>query len=427
MPLIDFEKISKFSIALLLVSTTALAAQEKVEMEDSTLSKKLAIKTKSNIVYSDNFMTIAVKKDGSVWAWGKSKKGNPDSKKPFSPERISGLSNIRSVFFAYETALALDKNGHVWSWGSNSNGQLGYPTEYGKPSTPRMIEALNNVVEIFEYAGTSFFLLADGSIYGIGSNSSGILEENDRDENLALRKIQSIPPMKRLSVNRGIAVAIDHDGKVWTWGASGDLSGRPGATPSYEQSQSGAYRYSAEQYKKAYTPPGIVDLPGKAVDIATADAVVVLLEDGAVWSWGYARQGQIGRLTSKGNIDDPTPARIKGLSRIVEIAAGSESFTALTDTGDLIAWGACVDGPIPQAPLPPNQAREPVYIKKSLKVMGLTSGWGYLDNNGDWWSWGNNNYGTRGTGAAVGYNISEQDLTKEYFLTHEKADWNYFH
>ncbi|MFA6016001.1 MAG: hypothetical protein WC742_13125 [Gallionellaceae bacterium] len=85
--------------------------------------------------------TVALKGDGTVWQWGMDLTKptnfaafvNPDT--PLSgvlptqtPTRVAGLTGITTIAAGSYHTLALKNNGTVWAWGYNGHGQLGNNT-----------------------------------------------------------------------------------------------------------------------------------------------------------------------------------------------------------------------------------------------------------------------------------------------------------
>lgn len=418
------------ALAASLLLASPQSSPAKVQRPEGSLRQPLVLSPKRHIVHASQGFVIAVKQDGSVWTWGYDYKGRlargeRQGRNDALPGQAEGLRNIISVMTSFDSLFALDAEGHVWSWGGNQFGELGRPASRTDSAVPQRIEGLDGVVEMAVNSGTTFFLRHDGSVWGVGFNEDAVLGPENREAGLGLTRVSGIPPMKRIASGSGIVAAIDEGGQLWTWGNRGELSGRPDMPRSFEEAAGGGRFYSRDRQQRIHVPPGIVTLPKKVVDVAVGDAVVALLEDGTVWSWGEAKRGQIGRRVKDEQHFDPVPGRIPGLSRVVQIAGTGLSFTAATEDGDVVAWGASVNKPTPQAPFAVTQAREPRYIKKGVPVWQLTSGgWGYLDKQGNWWSWGLNSYGTRGNGTA--YSDSKKAPGGRYYRTPEMAHWNYF-
>ena len=74
------------------------------------------------------YHTIAIKTDGTLWAWG----GNGDGQlgdgtyvDKNSPVQIGIATNWASISAGYAYTIATQTNGSLWAWGLNNNGQLG--------------------------------------------------------------------------------------------------------------------------------------------------------------------------------------------------------------------------------------------------------------------------------------------------------------
>lgn len=72
--------------------------------------------------------TIAVKTNGTLWAWGKNNNGQVgDGTGTYrsSPVQIGSLSTWSSVSAGYYHSTSIKTDGTLWAWGQNTNGQLG--------------------------------------------------------------------------------------------------------------------------------------------------------------------------------------------------------------------------------------------------------------------------------------------------------------
>ena len=82
----------------------------------------------------DNVSTInnggspfAVKKDGSLWAWGNNDYGQlgvGDTNDRLSPAKV--MDNVSTINVSdHISTFAVKKDGSLWAWGRNGVGQLG--------------------------------------------------------------------------------------------------------------------------------------------------------------------------------------------------------------------------------------------------------------------------------------------------------------
>jgi alpha-tubulin suppressor-like RCC1 family protein len=85
---------------------------------------------------------LALRKDGTVWAWGgndKGQLGDGTTTGRATPVQVSGLTGVTAMAAGYSHSLALRGDGTVWCWGDNEAGQLGD----GKPRMmPAPVKAL---------------------------------------------------------------------------------------------------------------------------------------------------------------------------------------------------------------------------------------------------------------------------------------------
>ncbi len=66
---------------------------------------------------------LAIKRDGSLWAWGDNDMGqlgiDPHNRYPhLSPRRV-GTGLWRAVGVGYEFSVAIRRDGSLWAWGNN--------------------------------------------------------------------------------------------------------------------------------------------------------------------------------------------------------------------------------------------------------------------------------------------------------------------
>ncbi len=92
--------------------------------------------TEVTAVAAGGYHTLALKNDGTVWAWGENIQGQlGDGTRTgcrLTPVRVSGLTGVVSVAGGNWHSLALKNDGTVWAWGENIQGQLGDGTTTGR-------------------------------------------------------------------------------------------------------------------------------------------------------------------------------------------------------------------------------------------------------------------------------------------------------
>jgi len=72
--------------------------------------------------------SIALKNDGTVWAWGDNgygQLGTGNNASQNIPVQISNFTDVTAIAVGDYHSMALKSDGTVWNWGNNSNGQLG--------------------------------------------------------------------------------------------------------------------------------------------------------------------------------------------------------------------------------------------------------------------------------------------------------------
>jgi alpha-tubulin suppressor-like RCC1 family protein len=122
---------------------------------------------------------VVVKADGSVWAWGSNysnqiANGNPWSVFQIAPVQVPNLADVAKVASNSDHSLALLKDGTVWAWGANNLGQLGDGTTQAR-QRPVQVTGLSNVVAIATNWSYSMAMKTDGTVWTWGDGSSGTL------------------------------------------------------------------------------------------------------------------------------------------------------------------------------------------------------------------------------------------------------------
>ena len=103
--------------------------------------------------------TLAVKTDGTLWAWGRNnygQLGQGDITNVSSPVQIGALTDWLYVNCGRDASYAIKSDGTLWAWGNNAYGQLGQDdiTHRSSPVQVGSVDTWNSIstVEYFLYA-----------------------------------------------------------------------------------------------------------------------------------------------------------------------------------------------------------------------------------------------------------------------------------
>ena len=264
-------------------------------------------------IAASNFHSHVIGYAGTLYTWGGDGEGGEEEgtigpigvgerREPtLHPEELidpPDFRNLRSIVTAVNHSLCVDHDGNVWSWGSQlvKNGQLGHPDM--KPRwRPAKILALYEdqdeairLPRILQAAGGddfSLLLTATGEVRSFGINWQGQL---------------------------GLGVS-----------GKGNIRSHPMESPPIA----------------GFDGRRVVEISAGSLHSTAVD------EAGGLWTWGHGEGGRLGlglgcfSRHQGHNVVRNRPCRVMLLSRerIVHANAGGEHTLAVTDQGQLYAWG----------------------------------------------------------------------------------------
>jgi uncharacterized repeat protein (TIGR01451 family) len=157
---------------------------------------------------------LAVKSDGTVWAWGENRfgeLGDGTTASRLTPVQVAGLTNVKAVAAGQHFSLALKQDGTVWTWG-------GTP---GTASPPTQLAELSNIVAVDAGQQHAIALKSDGTVWTWGANFDGELGDGTNQSNSTPRQVSGLGIAVGVAAGNAHSVALLSDGTVRAWGGNG--------------------------------------------------------------------------------------------------------------------------------------------------------------------------------------------------------------
>ncbi|KAK4294466.1 hypothetical protein Pmani_032901 [Petrolisthes manimaculis] len=275
-----------------------------------------------------------VSQEGKVYACGEGTGGRLGlghcSNIPI-PRQITALSQYVvkkvAVHSGGRHAMALTVDGKVFSWGEGEDGKLGHGNRlsYDKP---KLVEALKSkrIRDIACGSSHSAAITSCGELYCWGLGEYGRLGLGDTSTQLRPKLVKSLLGQRVIQVACGSrdaqTLALTSEGMVYSWG-DGDFGklGRGGS-------------------EGCALPQNIERLNGLGVCQIECGAQfsLTLTKSGQVWTWGKGDYFRLGHGTDQ-HVRRPT--LVEGLrgKRVIHVAVGALHCLAVTDAGQVYAWG----------------------------------------------------------------------------------------
>lgn len=243
----------------------------------------------------------ARKEDGSAWSWGTpAYLGSGGSGSTGSTQRVtqndgSAFTGVADVSSGYVHSLAVRSDGSVWAWGDNSEGEIGDGSNTRRlhpvPVTDASGNPLLGAAAVSGGWRYSLALKTDGTVRAwgyalmgrLGNNNTGSAVRSWRNP-VTVLQVGGTPlsGVTQIDAGEDHAIALKSDGTTWIWGNG--QAGRLG---------------DGQRNTMAYVAQRLNDSTGAAIGngvqvSAGSDHSVLVRSDGTVYAWGINTFGQLG-------------------------------------------------------------------------------------------------------------------------------------
>ena len=177
-------------------------------------------------IWAGTIQTVGMQADGRLWFWGV----NPN---PAIPESRTGASNIfvptllssdtnwMDVGFGYSVAFAIKSDGTLWAWGRQAHIYTD-PHDETLDTTPVRV-GTNTDWQAGSFSGAFYHVLRkkDGSLWSLDASEHRVRKPASSYRPLEFRRIDLHKDLVAFgAMGDSTGVALTRDGEVWTWGVA---------------------------------------------------------------------------------------------------------------------------------------------------------------------------------------------------------------
>ncbi len=275
---------------------------------------------------------VALKEDGTVWSWGNNvfgQLGHTDFVvRNNQPMMVVDLKDVKAIAAGEWHTVALKEDGSIWAWGDNEDGQLG---DGRVIATNKPVQAID-IEEVVAIASGNCFTVAlkqDGTVW-----TWGLYFYYDPIENVDIAMTSTQPvckegieDVKAIAAGSDHVVALKEDGTVWGWGSN--FAGQLGAIVIADSDTNNEFKY--ERFMQVSGMEKV-----KAI-AAGYNYTIALKKDGSLWVWGRNNLGNLGDDSIETISIEPVP--VKDLEDVIAVSAADDHIVALKKDGTVWSWG----------------------------------------------------------------------------------------
>ncbi|KAJ8707946.1 hypothetical protein PYW08_010312 [Mythimna loreyi] len=352
-------------------------------VETSKFKYVTALGDKIVDVYAGGMHTIALDSSGKVWTFGCNDEGalgRPTSgdTDEGTPKTVTLPAPAVSIAAGDSHSAALLNNGDVYAWGAfrDSHGSMGLVVRgrEGKSCRePVKVDIGETAVAVASGGDHLVILSASGGVYTMGCGEQGQLGRlpqrsatRDARQGFSALLVPAKVTLKaggaRIWAGYHATFVLDNNDKMFAWGLNNygqlGITGEKRKTALFTPTECDAFHQQNKTWKSVAC--------GQHHSLA-------LDEDGQVYAIGRCEYGRLGLGDRAGDAEVLEPIPKLQNKNVISIAAGTSNSFAVTDSGEIVAWGMGSEGQLgtgqsadaaePVAAVtPPLSARTPAHV-----------------------------------------------------------------
>ncbi|KAL8205386.1 hypothetical protein R6Q57_008937 [Mikania cordata] len=326
-------------------------------------------------VAAGHYHSLAVTSEGHLWSWGRNAEHQlgraVDSPREtwVEPQRISGLSGVRSASASGVVSVAIGFDGSLRIWGKSKRGQLGLGNGITEAVLPSRIKVLDNeeIIKVSFGWGHALALTKEGKLFGWGYSADGRLgnrrimgvSQLDSKANLssslnledaekvvleAMDKENDMPIIWEpclIDELNGVEVADVSCGLDHTLVLLSDGTLLSGGSNAYGQLGRSTQDMEFLPVDITVCPVSIASGLGHSLAICRIPSADGGGDISGIYSWGWGQNSQLGRV---GPTTIPLP--VDGLlgENPFSVSGGRVHSIAVMTSGELFSWGCGRNG-----------------------------------------------------------------------------------
>ncbi|MCL2608264.1 MAG: putative Ig domain-containing protein, partial [Methanomassiliicoccaceae archaeon] len=168
-----------------------------------------------------NDHTMAIKKNGTLWAWGLNDTGQlglGDNADRNTPVQV-GTDTWKTVAIRQQHTIAVNTNGELWSWGDNKHGQLGLGTVGGGVNSPTRVGDTDDWSLAAMGREHTAAIKTNGELWAWGDNRSGQLGFVTAENKTGVpARVGDADNWTQISIGAYHTAAANAEGELLLWG-----------------------------------------------------------------------------------------------------------------------------------------------------------------------------------------------------------------